>query len=179
MIHEPDCVHERPVLGERSPRWPGVRDAFRAAHPDCAVCGSRAVDIHHVVPFHVRPDLELEPENLLSLCPEHHLLFGHLMAWRSWNPGAKRDANYWRAKIMGRFLEEEVATKEAFAMDESMIPEALLADLKAVSAAGPAITAAMPAKLAVLLSSILRLVGPMLLTWLQEWIDSQAPKTVH
>jgi hypothetical protein len=30
-----------------------------------------------VIPFHVRPDLELDEWNLITLCREHHFRIGH------------------------------------------------------------------------------------------------------
>jgi hypothetical protein len=83
----------------RSSRWDKVQRAFRAAHPQCAACGETAeVNIHHQFPFHYvvgcgRPDLELDPRNLVTLCVQrgcqHHLLLGHLNDWESYNPFVK------------------------------------------------------------------------------------------
>lgn len=80
----------------RSPHWSSVEHFFRTANPACARCGSvTAIQVHHGFAFHEcvlagRPDLELDPRNLHSLCmdPEWqcHLLVGHLDDFRSWNP---------------------------------------------------------------------------------------------
>ncbi len=97
-------AENHPVLGAaRSSQWPAVERAHLAEHPECAVCGSKEqLNVHHVVPFHVRPDLELERSNLITLCRNHHFWWGHLGSWRSWNPDVREDAAIWRKKIEGR-----------------------------------------------------------------------------
>jgi len=61
--------------------------------------------VHHVVPFHLAPDLELEPGNLLTLCESKkygincHQLIGHLGNYRRWNPSVREDATVWRMKL--------------------------------------------------------------------------------
>lgn len=84
----------------RSPEWDEVERAFRAAHPRCAACDeTAAVNVHHQFPFHYvvgcgRPDLELDPRNLVTLCTkpacQHHLLLGHLDDWESYSPAVNR-----------------------------------------------------------------------------------------
>lgn len=82
----------------RSGRWPMVRAKHLLAHPQCAACGSRtALNVHHVVPFHDAPVLELDPENLITLCecPSHncHLVFGHFLNWKLANPAVREDVS--------------------------------------------------------------------------------------
>jgi hypothetical protein len=82
----------------RSSHWPTVEKAFRKVHPQCACCIVKSIthiQIHHRFPFHYcvalgRPDLELDPRNLITLCewpshpsPSHHLLVGHLDSFKS------------------------------------------------------------------------------------------------
>lgn len=87
----------------RSPKWPALRAAHLEREPDCQVCGTRdGVEVHHCLPVHTHPELELNAANLVSLCLPHHLLAGHLMLWRSWNPNVRADIAAWRAKIKGR-----------------------------------------------------------------------------
>lgn len=87
----------------RSSRWPAVRAAFLRRHPRCEVCGTRdGLEVHHVRPYHLFPELELEESNLMTLCRGHHLLFGHLMNWRAWNPVVRTDCEWMRRKIEGR-----------------------------------------------------------------------------
>jgi hypothetical protein len=94
----------RLVAGKpRSGKWQAVEKAFLKRHPRCAVCASvKAVNVHHLVPYHKRSDLELDPLNLITLCRDHHLTFGHLGSWKSWNKMLRIDARLWRAKIRRR-----------------------------------------------------------------------------
>lgn len=93
----------------RSGKWRGVRDAHLAKHPACEACGdTRMLNVHHVQPFHLFPDLELDPGNLITLCeiPSHacHFAIGHAFDWRSYNPHVREDA----ARMM-----ERVRTRKA------------------------------------------------------------------
>jgi hypothetical protein len=86
----------------RSPKWRSVRDAHVARQPACQACGrSRDVDVHHIIPFHQRPDLELEPTNLITLCSSPcHLVHGHFMSWNRWNPTVVSDCERYRIKLL-------------------------------------------------------------------------------
>ncbi len=59
---------------------------------------------HHVKPFHLFPNLELDHENLVTLCESKkygvncHLWFGHLGNFKLYNPDGISDAVMWRAK---------------------------------------------------------------------------------
>lgn len=87
----------------RSPQWAAVRKAHLKAHPACAACGgTHDLDVHHELPFHLFPQMELEPSNLITLCTPHHLLCGHLMLWQSYNPEVRADAAAWLCKIKAR-----------------------------------------------------------------------------
>lgn len=107
-------VAGRLAADERSPKWPAVRAEHLRAHPECEACGEsrvRFLNVHHIVPFHVDPTKELDPENLITLCEGEtvncHLLFGHLRNWRSWNADVRKDAAEWRAKIKNRPMPKE------------------------------------------------------------------------
>ena len=66
------------IESERSGRWPAVRREFLRNNPCCEACGTTAsLHVHHVRPFYLWPELELEPHNLITLCPEHHFFIGH------------------------------------------------------------------------------------------------------
>jgi 5-methylcytosine-specific restriction endonuclease McrA len=87
----------------RSPKWTKVRKEHLAAHPSCAACGSdKSVQVHHKKPFHREPCLELDAENLITLCPVCHLYFGHLLRWTSWNADVSKDSAWFLGKIEGR-----------------------------------------------------------------------------
>lgn len=78
----------------RSPEWDNVRKKHIGLNPTCAVCGSlKKVEVHHKKPFHLHPELELDPCNLISLCEGKefssmicHLHFGHLGNYQDANP---------------------------------------------------------------------------------------------
>jgi len=89
--------------GQRSPKWNRVRDDFLRKHRDCTACGSGLdLEVHHVVPYHQRRDLELVESNLLVLCRDCHFYFGHLKDWTSYNESVRTDAANYRQKIRQR-----------------------------------------------------------------------------
>lgn len=91
----------------RSGKWPKVRAAYLAEHPDCQACGRTAkqsgpIEVHHVEPFHDDPSKELDPQNLIALCRRCHELLGHLDKWSSFNSGVREDADRMLRKIKNR-----------------------------------------------------------------------------
>lgn len=98
-----------PAGSKRSSRWPTVRKAHLAEHPECAVCGgTKKCEVHHVHPFHLKPELELDPTNLITLCESKsngitcHLTVGHLGSYKSFNKDVKEDAATWAKKFKNR-----------------------------------------------------------------------------
>jgi len=94
-------------LGGRSGSWGKVRKEFLRNNPICAVCGTRGSllkpnEAHHLKDFSTYPELELEKSNLRTLCRPHHLLFGHLMYFKSINPNCLKDIKLWKIKIQNR-----------------------------------------------------------------------------
>jgi len=88
----------------RSPKWPEARAAFLFAHPTCAACGAKAaLNVHHLKPYHLFPELELDPTNFLTLCesPSHncHLMFGHTLNWTLYNADAAADAAHFLSQM--------------------------------------------------------------------------------
>ncbi|WP_149401495.1 HNH endonuclease [Dictyobacter arantiisoli] len=81
----------------RSPEWPRVAHEHLSHQPACVVCGHRGkgLQVHHIKPFHLYPELELDPNNLITLCEirgrTHHLLIGHLDNWESYNKRVRED----------------------------------------------------------------------------------------
>lgn len=93
----------------RSSKWPEVRKAHLKENPECAVCGSKtSVEVHHIKPFHIAPELELESTNLISLCESKkygvncHLFFGHLGNYRAENLNIIEDVSIWKEKFASR-----------------------------------------------------------------------------
>jgi 5-methylcytosine-specific restriction endonuclease McrA len=104
----PEQLDEATVDGWGEPRsseWSAVRAAHVKRHPACLACGSvEQLNVHHIEPFHLRPDLELEPSNLVTLCREHHFRIGHdpdgpwkpqKPSWIKSNPNVRQDAINW------------------------------------------------------------------------------------
>ena len=90
-------------LQGRSPRWREVRDQHVANCPRCVVCGTTdATEVHHVFPYQFYPERELEPNNLRTVCRDHHYLVGHCLNWKAWNPAFDSDARYIREMIERR-----------------------------------------------------------------------------
>ena len=98
-VEYPNGQHHAPP---RSPHWPAVERTVLHLHPFCACCGpnthDKGLQVHHRRPVQYcialgRPDLEIDPRNLIVLCetehndPEanHHLLIGHLGNFKSDN----------------------------------------------------------------------------------------------
>lgn len=67
---------------------------YRKANPYCAVTGlkhsllniRRKVDVHHIIPCHVRPDLACDPNNMIGFIRDLHKAAGHPEGWNTWNP---------------------------------------------------------------------------------------------
>lgn len=96
----------------RSPQWGQVRAQHLLKEPTCRICGGKdSITVHHLLPFHIDKSLELNPDNLMTLCEgagngNHHLIFGHYGNYRTkWNPALKTEAPIWltrfQAKDMG------------------------------------------------------------------------------
>lgn len=58
-----------PKGAKRSSQWRKVREKHIKENPRCAICGLKTkLEVHHKIPFHYAPDLELEIDNLVTLC---------------------------------------------------------------------------------------------------------------
>lgn len=98
-----------PAHMPRSGQWPKVRADHLKQSPTCTVCGGRSkIEVHHIRPFHIHPELELDPANLITLCEDNgdgvncHLFFGHLGNFKSFNADVVSNAAEWRKKIAER-----------------------------------------------------------------------------
>lgn len=85
---------------QRSPRWRTVRDEHLKLNPMCFACGTqKSLQVHHVKPFHLHPELELDPRNLITLCMdtnECHLELGHGDSWKYYNQHVVEDSMNYR-----------------------------------------------------------------------------------
>jgi hypothetical protein len=80
----------------RSGKWEHIEREHLTQFPLCQACrGTLRLQVHHVRPFHLRPELELDRRNLITLCMgpnECHLRIGHGDDWRAYNPDVRKDA---------------------------------------------------------------------------------------
>jgi hypothetical protein len=109
MIRIQDVLSGKLPKGvKRSPRWSRVRAQYLQAYPVCEVCGgTKKLNVHHKQPFWLFPELELKANNLKTLCEGSrkincHLIVGHLLSYRSFNPEVDQDAQIWREKVRTR-----------------------------------------------------------------------------
>lgn len=81
---------------KRSPQWHKVQENFLDDNPFCEVCGSHQnLQVHHIKPFHLFPELELDPNNLITVCMdknECHLKIAHGGNFKSYCPDIKKYA---------------------------------------------------------------------------------------
>ena len=104
-----DLAQGKAKLGQkRSSKWSKVRKKHLAENPKCFICeGTTSLEVHHIIPFQLAPEFELESSNLLTLCERKkygincHLLVGHLGNYRRINPHVLEDASLWNRKIKG------------------------------------------------------------------------------
>lgn len=97
----------------RSWKWPDVRKEHLKTQPTCQACGrSDHIEVHHIEPYHINPDRELDLTNLISLCSKHcHLTFGHLMDYKSWNKDVVDTCSTYLSKLQARPYNENFYQK--------------------------------------------------------------------
>jgi hypothetical protein len=89
----------------RSSDWSKVRDVHLSKEPACRACGTKKkLTVHHIIPYHIDKSKELDEDNLMTLCEEHHchLVIGHLCSWYSYNPDVRKDVVTWLEKVKKR-----------------------------------------------------------------------------
>lgn len=98
LKHLKDVADGKTTIGhKRSSKWPGVRHNHLKLNPTCALCGgTEKLEVHHIEPFHLHPELELDPGNLITLCEGNskvtcHLWLGHLGNYKKINPNVVED----------------------------------------------------------------------------------------
>ena len=86
----------------RSSFWPAARKEHLKREPKCAWCGGKNnLEVHHVKPFHLHPELELDQDNLITLCEtaetKCHLHHGHNGNWHEENPEIRKQCDEHKA----------------------------------------------------------------------------------
>ena len=101
-----DIEKQKTKRKKRSSKWRKVRNAFKKKNPKCLCCGGKIkIEIHHILPFHSHPELELEESNLMTLCEREkygincHQLIGHTGNYRKINHSAELDSIIWNYKL--------------------------------------------------------------------------------
>ncbi len=66
--------HSRAMNQERlhTAAWKLFRETFLEDHPTCAMCGADATDCHHLTPYHLAGDQDLDPAKFAPLCKSCH-----------------------------------------------------------------------------------------------------------
>lgn len=100
----------------RSPKWRRVERAHLQIQGWCKNCGGVvALQVHHMMPFHLDLAKELDPANLITLCEdakdgvECHLHVGHLGNWKTYNPAIAAVADSPRAGVPASHLMKAAA----------------------------------------------------------------------
>jgi 5-methylcytosine-specific restriction endonuclease McrA len=81
-----------------------VRKEHLKNNPYCIACGRDGkLEVHHKIPVHISPELELAPSNLVTLCADPcHIIFGHLMNFKSYNKMVIEDCSVYLDKVKNR-----------------------------------------------------------------------------
>lgn len=82
----------------RSSKWPVLRKRWLAIQPKCQSCGKTTkLEVHHIIPVHIHPELELDDTNLITLCENPvfncHFVIGHGLNWLSYNQDVIQDSH--------------------------------------------------------------------------------------
>ena len=92
----------------RSGKWQTFERKWLDLHPSCAACGGKEdCHGHHKRPFHLEPEKELDPDNIITLCNHRccHLLIGHGGDWHAYNPHVEPDAALILKRVQNRRYE--------------------------------------------------------------------------
>lgn len=123
LVHAVRLVQSKikDLTTKRSSKWPKVEHEWLVSHPDCAACGGQEkLNVHHKEPFHLKPALELDKKNFITLCMainKHcHLLIGHGGDFKAYNPQVESDAE-WVLKHPEDFKKVAAAAKADRAYD--------------------------------------------------------------
>jgi 5-methylcytosine-specific restriction endonuclease McrA len=78
---------------KRAGGWHTLQKKVIANVGKCEACPSKKkLEVHHVLPFHLNPERELDVTNLIVLCRRCHQFLGHLDDWKAYNPFVRKDA---------------------------------------------------------------------------------------
>lgn len=103
-------LHPAKLSGKRrSSQWPRLRREVITSVGKCELCGGRKSLVpHHIKPFHLFPELELERDNLVVLCEAErfgincHLFAGHIGDFKAYNPVVLATVAQMREMLLAR-----------------------------------------------------------------------------
>lgn len=101
LTHIKDVAQKKTTWKKvRSSKWRSVRKLHLKKYPRCRICESkRNIQVHHIKPISLFPELELSLKNLTTLCSHCHLVIGHLRDYRTYNRFFIADVRYIRRRI--------------------------------------------------------------------------------
>lgn len=93
----------------RSGKWPFLRRRWLEIQPLCQSCGKNTkIQVHHIHPVHLYPELELDDTNLITLCENPvfncHFAIGHCLNWLAWNSDVINDTTMIANSIRTRYF---------------------------------------------------------------------------
>lgn len=96
---------------QRAGEWRRIRAEHLEKEPACVACGRTAdLNVHHIIPVSVSPMLELDPQNLITLCTTPcHIVFGHFMNYRCYNRDVRKMAQEYNKAFTKRKCQLERA----------------------------------------------------------------------
>ena len=100
-------MEDRTFGAIRSSGWRDIQQESVNEHPYCEFHGGKGkvlnpLNVHHIKPFHLFPELELVKSNLIVACRFCHLWYCHLGSWKSYNIYAREDADSLLKRIKER-----------------------------------------------------------------------------
>ena len=93
------------LFGGRSSQWSRMRKENIKDY--CEMCEQkggllRPLELHHILPFHNHPELELDVTNFITACRHCHLRYCHLGSFQSFCADIREQAALWRTKRKNR-----------------------------------------------------------------------------
>lgn len=86
----------------RNKDWSKKSKEFLGLNPTCVACGGVATVVHHKLPFHLYPELEMVPSNWRPMCEGDtmncHLHIGHSGDFSAYNINVDEDAALFRKR---------------------------------------------------------------------------------
>jgi hypothetical protein len=100
-------------LPKRSAKWNSIERKYLELHPFCSSCKTTInLNVHHILPFHLFPEFELDMNNLLTLCRICHFLWGHGKDWKAYEPNVLNIIVYPEIKTIEYVKTHRVYTKD-------------------------------------------------------------------